>query len=332
VNHKGKLNEHDPIPQTPYRSRSSHQKDKRALPPREEHPSWAYLHAPHLVGTPSSCRLPRRDMCGALVDPADPLCPEKFKKDAAALMKRFFDPMGTDGRDFNDPMVLRGALLDFIADFVENKQIAYVGKFQGKLYDPFNYGNSLDPNEIDFSDDMFIIRGEEAIKYIEPSILTSIDISPQYVKIKPSDQKKFTIKGFDQHKREIPVQDVKWTATGGIIDAMGNYLAGENEGEFEVTVYVGKVKSSIKVAVSKQEKPEIHEPEKSGRISWNGEIPPQKWMNFYTKILSKFAGGKGLKLKLTVEVAEEGGISTQKLEETKAALRELGLDDNVSNE
>jgi adenine-specific DNA methylase len=60
----------------------------------------------------------RAVICAALwVDPADPLCPEKFRRDAAALMKRFFDPMGTDGRDFNDPMVLRGALLNFIADF-----------------------------------------------------------------------------------------------------------------------------------------------------------------------------------------------------------------------
>lgn len=60
----------------------------------------------------------RAVMCAALwVDPADPLCPEKFRRDAAALMKRFFDPMGTDGKDFNDPPVLRGALLDFIADF-----------------------------------------------------------------------------------------------------------------------------------------------------------------------------------------------------------------------
>ena len=70
----------------------------------------------------------------------------------------------------------------------------------------------------------------------------------------------------------------------------------------------------------------------SSKLTWNGNIPPQKWMNFYTKVLSKFAGGKGLKLTLSVEVAEEGGISTQKIEETKAVLRELGLDDNVSNE
>jgi hypothetical protein len=64
-------------------------------------------------------------------------------------------------------------------------------------------------------------------------------------------------------------------------------------------------------------------------LAWTGEVPPQKWMNFYTKVLSKFATTKGLKLKLSVEVAPEGGISKQKIEETKAALRELGLSDDL---
>lgn len=45
---------------------------------------------------------------------------------------------------------------------------------------------------------------------------------------------------------------------------------------------------------------------------------------------SKFATAKGLKLKVTVEVAPEGGISKQKLEETKASLRELGMNDDLS--
>jgi len=64
-------------------------------------------------------------------------------------------------------------------------------------------------------------------------------------------------------------------------------------------------------------------------MEWTGEIPPQKWMNFYTKVLSKFAAARGLKLELKVEVKPEGGISKQKLEETKAALRELGLNDDI---
>ena len=58
-------------------------------------------------------------------------------------------------------------------------------------------------------------------------------------------------------------------------------------------------------------------------------MPAQKWMNFYTKVLSKFASGKGLKLTVTVEASPEGGVSSQKIEETKVALRELGMDDNV---
>ena len=66
-------------------------------------------------------------------------------------------------------------------------------------------------------------------------------------------------------------------------------------------------------------------------MAWTGEVPPQKWMKFYTAVLSKFAAGKGLKLKLTVEVAPEGGISKQKLEETKAALRELGMSDDLTS-
>jgi hypothetical protein len=66
-------------------------------------------------------------------------------------------------------------------------------------------------------------------------------------------------------------------------------------------------------------------------LTWTGEIPPQKWMNFYTKVLAKFASGQGLKLKLNVEVKPDGGISKQRLEETKAALRELGLDDELTS-
>jgi len=62
---------------------------------------------------------------------------------------------------------------------------------------------------------------------------------------------------------------------------------------------------------------------------WTGEVSPQKWMNFYTKVLSKFATGSGLRLTVTVDVAPPGGLVPTKLEETRNALRELGLDETV---
>ena len=57
--------------------------------------------------------------------------------------------------------------------------------------------------------------------------------------------------------------------------------------------------------------PEPKKPEQLtfSSMAWTGEVPPQKWMNFYTKVLSKFATTKGLKLKVSIEVAPEGGIS-----------------------
>ena len=67
------------------------------------------------------------------------------------------------------------------------------------------------------------------------------------------------------------------------------------------------------------------------RMAWTGDVPPQKWMKFYTAVLSKFAAAKGLKLRVSVEVAPEGGLSKQKIEETKSALRELGMSDDLTS-
>ena len=157
-----------------------------------------------------------------------------------------------------------------VARGVAAKLIAYVGKSPDGEYDPFLYGAPLSANDVEVSEDVFIITGEEAKKHIEPPKLTSIVISPQNVVIEPGKKQTF----------------------------------------------VGKGKEEL-------------EPEEPKKLSWTGEIPPKKWMNFYTKVLSKFAASKGLKLNLSVEISPQGGVSTQKIEETKVALRELGLDDDV---
>ncbi|MYA16811.1 MAG: ATP-binding protein [Gammaproteobacteria bacterium] len=62
---------------------------------------------------------------------------------------------------------------------------------------------------------------------------------------------------------------------------------------------------------------------------WTGEITPQKWMNFYTKVLARFATADGLRLTLTADVQPEEGVSKAKVEETKVALRELGMVEDV---
>ncbi len=64
-------------------------------------------------------------------------------------------------------------------------------------------------------------------------------------------------------------------------------------------------------------------------VRWKGQVPPQKWMNFYTKILSRYAAAKGLKISLDVEVSPDGGLTKHQMDEIRTALRELGLSDDM---
>jgi hypothetical protein len=61
-------------------------------------------------------------------------------------------------------------------------------------------------------------------------------------------------------------------------------------------------------------------------LSWEGELPPQKWTNFYMRVLTRFATDPSLRLTVRFEVTPETGISQHELEEIKMSLRELGLD------
>ncbi|MBM0106501.1 ATP-binding protein [Steroidobacter sp. S1-65] len=70
-------------------------------------------------------------------------------------------------------------------------------------------------------------------------------------------------------------------------------------------------------------------PAEISTLRWSGEISSQKWMNFYTKVLSRWVTSAALKLVVNVEITSPTGIPAGKAEETKVALRELGLSETV---
>lgn len=72
-------------------------------------------------------------------------------------------------------------------------------------------------------------------------------------------------------------------------------------------------------------------PEVVRQLRWEGEIPRQKWTNFYTKVVSKFGVDADLRINLRLDISATDGLSPQKIEEMKIALRELGLDDGVES-
>ena len=210
--------------------------------------------------------------------------------------------------------------------------LAYVGKRSGGGYEPFFFETELNPLEVEISDDVFLITAEEARKNIEPPTLTALQISPEKQQVKPNSSITYQVKGLDQHGQTMKVADATWTAIGGEIDAQGIYQAGQEEGEFSVEVRVGELQARALVVVAKKEAPRPPlplPPEEAMGLQWSGEVPAQKWMNFYTKVLAKHVNNGGLRVKVSFEIAPGFGVPSRHLEETKAALRELGLDDGI---
>ena len=81
-------------------------------------------------------------------------------------------------------------------------------------------------------------------------------------------------------------------------------------GPFTVSATSGGVTGTASVTVAKPgvTPPPIIEPpieQEPTSLSWEGQVPAQKWMNFYTKVLSKFASSKDLQLKVRVQVEVE---------------------------
>ena len=222
------------------------------------------------------------------------------------------------------------ALRRTISDGVAQRLLAYVGpKGDDGKYSPFVYGETLLPGQVEFLDDMFVIQSEEAKKQVEEPKLARLEVSPTSIQLRPGESFAFNVHGFDQHNRPFVVSGVTWEAQGCTVDASGRVTAGTQQGYFSVSAAVSDVSASGEVIVVKEgdktPTPTPHPTPLTEGLVWEGEVPPQKWMNFYTRVLARFATQPDLKLRVRFEVNE--GVSQQKADETRIALKELGLDE-----
>lgn len=186
------------------------------------------------------------------------------------------------------PRLLNGEVVrDTIVRGVSEGILAYVAKTTSGDYDPFIFGKAVTVNDVELSDDVYIITKETAEAYVKSKAKPPVVPEPGKP-VAPTKPGQTTTP-------ETPAGKTGQTGGTGLVE------------------------------------PPVTTPgDMVAKLTWTSNVPPQKWMNFYTKVLSKFASGKGLTLTVTVQAAPEGGISSQKVEETKVALRELGMDDDVA--
>ena len=191
----------------------------------------------------------------------------------------------------------------------------------------FEPETGIDEGDIEISDDVVLLKADYARTFIQPARLTHIEIKPAQAILKPSDSVSFSASGTDQHGRPFPVADVTWTASGGAIDQEGRFSA-DKLGSYRIEARADSVAATAEARVQEAAPPPQPPPLKQG-MKWQGSVPPQKWMNFYTKVLSPLVATPGLKLEVNFSVPA-GDISIDaKVESAKAALRELGLSEVI---
>jgi hypothetical protein len=169
-----------------------------------------------------------------------------------------------------------------IARGIESGMLAYVGKTTSGKYQPFAFKRSVNPSDIEFSDDMFVVTADTAQAYL------------------------------DQEAQ---------AAASAASTGHGSSGTSTASGPTTPTTPAPTLPTALQ--------PEPTQPTETSStitgIRWSGDVPPQKWMNFYTKVLSRLVATPGLKLTVHVEISPPTGISGQTVDETKSALRELGL-------
>lgn len=223
-------------------------------------------------------------------------------------------------------------LKDTLTRGVSGGLFAYIGKTDEKHYEPFFFETDLNVNDIEFSEDMYIVQAEEARKHIEPPELTYIEISPQFISIQKQQKNTFSVKGTDQYGQNFTVSNIIWKATGGEIEQNGVFTAGNDEGEFLVSASIDNIKAEARVTIVER-KTKTNEGEKSSikkHLKWQGEIPYLKWMNFYQKIIAKQVGSSDIKISIDLDLINNAGFSIQNMEELQIALKELGVKNDIN--
>jgi hypothetical protein len=288
------------------------------------------------------------------------------------------------------------AVKDVIAKGVSLGTFAYVGKSQDGGYDPVCYKQPLAPDDVEITDDMFLVKDP---KSKTPTVET-IRLTPGQARIQPGEVVSFGAQCLNNEGQAMTVERLEWSCTGGTVDSQGIFRAGHQEGTFRVTVSAGKVQGTATVDVVKeqlsqpvrlvvspsditlgkgcsqafavkgydQEGREVSPGKvvwsagggsiddrgfyQSGQVEgsfevsassgdlkctaraiikgvnalWSGEVPHQRWSQFYNKVLMKHVMGKKLRLKVEVNLED---VTAEDVDEMRIALQELGLDDDV---
>lgn len=238
------------------------------------------------------------------------------------------------------PRILSSEIVkDAIGRGVTDGHFALVGKTADGAYEPFLFNSPLGPADVEISDDVFLISKEQAEQRIKPPVLTSLTIDPPSRVVEPAGKFRFLVKGLDQFGRDFPVPAVRWECPGAQVSDDGLGFAPIDPGSYQVVARAGGLSGVAQLTVRSEEGRESasqggaepHITKALSAIRWTGEIPHQKWTQFYLKALTDLVKSSDVKLTLSINVTSKrpNPLSDEQVQKLRTALKEMGLTDDV---
>src|SRR5262245_55190158 len=117
-----------------------------------------------------------------------------------------------------------------ISDGVTQGLLGYATKDAGGRLKLEKFKESLSDADVEISDDVFLLKAEDAQKLLEPPRLAQLVVRPEHPVLKPGGQVAFSCAGLDQDGQPVALPAVRWSASGGTITTDGLFTAGTPEG------------------------------------------------------------------------------------------------------
>jgi hypothetical protein len=109
------------------------------------------------------------------------------------------------------------------------------------------FGDPLSEGEVEISEDVFILRPDDAKKLKEPPRLDQLVIHPATAEVGPGEHVTFKVSGLDQYGQAIDAGAVTWVTPDCSMTPEGMLIASDNQGLYIVTAKSGKVEAEAQV-------------------------------------------------------------------------------------
>ena len=136
---------------------------------------------------------------------------------------------------------------------------------------------SLFDTEVEISEDVYILKAEDAQKLLEPPRLARLIVRPEQATIKVGERAEFSVSAQDQYSQPFPTPAVEWSAKGGTVTAEGVFTAGDTGGVYSVHAQAGGLEAIAEVRIitkrtGRRPGRRHHRPGKR-TVSWRGTVP-----------------------------------------------------------